>query len=98
MEKRLMVTKKRVVFYVKNDITNEVEHITLKQRYAILLKTRWSLLYDYMKYYFINHGKKGCYIGETRCGDDNVYTIWDLSKIFPNTAFEYNDISKYKLI
>lgn len=96
--KKLIVTKKRVLFYIKNDITNEAEFVTLKQRYAILPRSRWSLLYDFMKNHFIQYGQKGCYVGETRDNEGNICTIWDLSKIFPNTAFEYNDISKYKLI
>lgn len=87
----VIVKKNRVTFIVKNNFNNDVECRSFTERYVILLRSRWSLLYLFFKNYAIKHGKKGCYIGEKRDRDYNYYDIWDLSKIFPYVSFKEND-------
>lgn len=98
MEKKIIVKKDRVTFMVKNGFINEVEAKTFTERYAVLLRSRWSLLYMFFKDYAIEHGQRGCYIGERQDRDGYYYDIWDLSKIFHDVSFKENEIISYKLL
>ena len=91
--KNVIVKKNRVTFIFNNDFINNVECRSFTERYAILLRSRWSLLYMFFKDYAIEHGKRGCYIGERKDRDGYYYDIWDLSKIFPDVSFKENDYS-----
>lgn len=91
--KNVIVKKNRVTFIFNNDFINDVECHSFTERYAILLRSRWSLLYMFFKDYAIEHGKRGCYIGERKDRDGYYYDIWDLSKIFPDVSFKENDYS-----
>lgn len=96
--KNVIVKKNRVTFIFNNDFINEVEAKTFTERYAILLRSRWSLIYMFFKDYAIEHGQRGCYIGERQDRDGYYYDIWDLSKIFPDVSFKENDYSNLKNI
>ena len=71
--------------------------IVLKERYFVLKQNRWNFEIQDLKNYFIEHGVKGCYLGERRAFGIK-YDIWDLSKVFPNVMFQYNReiLDKYK--
>lgn len=88
MEKKIIVKNDKVTFMVKNDFNGEVETESFTERFAVLLRSRWSLLYFYFKQYAIDNGQRGCYIGERKDRDGYYYDIWDLSKIFPDVAFK----------
>lgn len=98
MEKKIIAKNDRVTFMVKNVFINEVEAKTFTERYAVLLRSRWSLLYMFFKDYAIENGQRGCYIGEKQDRDGYYYDIWDLSKIFPDVSFKENDYSNLKVI
>lgn len=98
MKKKVIVKNNRVIFMVKSDFTNEVEIELFTEKYAILLKSRWSLLYMFFKDYAIEHGQRGCYIGERKDRDGYTYDIWDLSKIFPDVSFKENNYSNLNII
>lgn len=89
-------TQNRVIFVVRNQFTNEIETMELQHRYAIILRTRWSLVYNYSQDYFIENGDRGCYIGERYDKDGFVYDVWDLSKIFKDINFINNDYKHLK--
>lgn len=96
--KNVIVKKNRVTFIFNNDFINDIECHSFTERYAILLRSRWSLIYMFFKDYAIEHGQRGCYIGERQDRDGYYYDIWDLSKIFPNVSFKENDYSNLKII
>lgn len=91
--KNVIVKKNRVTFIFSNDFINDIECHSFTERYAILLRSRWSLIYMFFKDYAIEHGQRGCYIGERQDRDGYYYDIWDLSKIFPEVSFKENDYS-----
>lgn len=90
---KVIIKKNRVTFIATNEFTHDIECRSFTERYTILLRSRWSLLYLYFKHYAVEHGKKGCYIGEKRDKDGCYYDIWDLSKVFPEVSFKENDYS-----
>lgn len=90
MEKKVIVKKDKVIIMVKSQFVDQVETEIFTERYAILLRTRWSLLYFFFKEYAIENGQRGCYVGEKRGNDGLYYDIWDLTKIFPNVLFKTN--------
>lgn len=96
--KNVIIKKNRVTFIFKNDFINDVECRSFTERYAILLRSRWSLIYMFFKDYAIEHGQRGCYIGERQDRDGYYYDIWDLSKIFPDVSFKENDYSNLNII
>lgn len=90
MKSKVIIKKDKVIILVKNIFTNQVESEIFTERYAILLRSRWSLLYFFFKEYAIENGQRGCYIGEKRNRDGLYFDIWDLTKIFPNVLFKEN--------
>lgn len=98
METKVIVKNDRVTFMVKNIFIGEVETETFTEKYAILLRSRWSLLYMFLKNYAIEHGQRGCYVGERKDINGYVYDIWDLSKIFPDVSFKERDYSNLNVI
>lgn len=97
---KIKIDKDSVTFVAINEFTKETNSITIKERYAILPKTRWNILYNYMSLYFVKNGRKGCYIGERKDREGNIFEIWDLTKVFNVTdvTFIENDEEVLKLM
>lgn len=90
--------KNRVVITVKNESTNETKSFVLNKRFAIFDCDRWNFEINTITDYFIEKGKKGCFIGFFKDKQKYRHEIWDLSKIFDNVQFEENDYSEYQII
>lgn len=90
--------KNRVVITVKNESTNETKSFVLNKRFAIFDCDRWNFEINTITDYFIEKGKKGCFIGFFNDKQKYRHEIWDLSKIFENVQFEENDFSEYQII
>ena len=88
----ISVENDKVVFTFENDFIKDNVVVTLTDRYFIALRSRWNFEHNAIQDYFVENGKKGCYIGERKHRKDKyVYDVWDLTKIFPDVQFNDNE-------
>lgn len=93
---KVNIKKTSVEFVDTNNLINKTEKRTYKDRFIIILRSRWDMTQS-IRWYFAEHGKKGCYLGQMTDADKAAYyDMWDLSKIFPDVRFndntqEFND-------
>lgn len=104
MIKEVEIKENEVIFHFE-DYKNDKSEIILKERFLIFVNSRWNFDLQDMERYFIEKGKKGCYLGTGENYKDELkkdmpltpysraldhIQIWDLSLIFPQVNFSNN--------
>jgi len=105
MIKEVEIKENEVIFHFE-DYKNDKSEISLKERFLICTNNRWNFDLQDMERYFIEKGKKGCYLGTGENYKDELkkhfklspysraldhIQIWDLSLIFPQVNFSDNN-------
>ena len=89
--KNVDIQSDKVVITFEKDYMGYQNILRLACKYYITLRDDWGFNNMHLERYFINNGKKGCYIGKRKSQTDNfIYDVWDLTKIFPNVHFNDN--------
>lgn len=97
------LNSKVVITFKSLGITLKTE---LTKRYCVWQKSRWDLEKLELERYFVEHGKRGCfldaesYVPMSALKKIRYHTtpsniqVWDLSLIFPNVNFIENDLTE----